>query len=43
MVGGLLIDRLILCWVCVKWVSEFISSRIFRFWLWNYLVMVVVW
>lgn len=43
-VGGFLMDRVILCCVCVKCVSEFINSSIFKFWLWKYLVIVrVVW
>lgn len=33
--------RVILCWVWVQWVSEFISSNMFLFLLWKYLVICV--
>lgn len=41
-VGGLLFVRLILCCVCVKCVSELISSSMCLFVLWKCLVIVVV-
>lgn len=42
MVGGLFVDRLILCCVIVMWVSEFIMRIVCVLLLWKVLVIFVV-